>query len=131
MPEAMPRLILVYNAKGGIFPMLADAVHKLVAPQTYPCSLCAISYGPVAMRRQWRQTLAALPVAVEFFHSDDFPRAYPALALALPAVLLARGASPPEELIAADELDALTTLEALIALLHERLARHAITPSSE
>lgn len=131
MPRSMPRLILVYNAKGGIFHMLAEAVHKLVAPQTYPCSLCAISYGPVAMRGQWRQTLAALPVTVEFLHSDDFPRAYPALAVALPAILLARGASPPQELIGADEFDKLTTLEALIALLHDRLAEHAITPLSE
>ena len=130
MPESMSRLVLVYNAKGGIFHMLADAVHKVVAPQTYPCSLCAISYGPVAMHRRWRRTLTALPVAVEFFHSDDFPRAYPGLALALPAVLLARGASPPEVLIGADELDSLATLEALIARLHERLAQHAITPSS-
>ncbi len=130
MPGSMSRLVLVYNAKGGIFHMLADAVHKVVAPQTYTCSLCAISYGPVAMHRRWRRTLTALPVAVEFFHSDDFPRAYPGLAIALPAVLLARGASPPEVLIGADELDSLATLEALIALLHERLAQHAITPSS-
>ena len=131
MPGSMSRLVLVYNAKGGIFHMLADAVHKVVAPQTYPCSLCAISYGPVAMHRRWRRTLTALPVAVEFFHSDDFPRTYPGLALALPAVLLARGASPPEVLISADELDALKTLDALIALLNTRLAQHAITPSSE
>ena len=130
MPQAIPRLILVYNARGGIFHALADAVHKVVAPQTYPCSLCAISYGPVAMRRQWRQTLAALPVAVQYFHSDDFPCAHPGVMVALPAILLAQGASQPAVLIGSAELDALTTLDALIARLHERLAEHAITPSS-
>lgn len=131
MPESMSRLVLVYNAKGGIFHMLADAVHKVVAPQTYPCSLCAISYGPVAMRGRWRNTLAALPVAPEFFHSDDFPRAYPGVTIALPAILLAQGPSPPQVLIGRDELDSLATLEALIARLHDRLAQHAITPSLE
>ena len=131
MPESIPRLVLVYNAKGGIFHMLADAVHKVVAPQTYPCSLCAISYGPIGMRRQWRQTLASLPVALEFFHSDDFPRAHPGLIVALPAILLAQGASQPEVLIGSDELDSLATLDALISRLHDRLADHAITPSSE
>ena len=131
MPESIPRLILVYNAKGGIYHMLADAVHKVVAPQTYPCSLCAISYGPVAMRRRWRKTLAALPVAVQFFHSDDFPRAHPGLTVALPAILLAQGESQPAVLIGRDELGSLMTLEALIARLHERLAEHAINPSSE
>ena len=130
MTETMPRLILVYNAKGGLFHMLADAVHKLVAPRSYPCSLCAISYGPVAMRERWRQTLAALPVTVEFFHSDDFARAYPQLTVPLPAILLAQGTSQPEVLIGSSELDALPGLDALIALLHERLAGHAITPSS-
>ena len=131
MTETMPRLILVYNAKGGIFHMLADVVHKLVAPQSYPCSLCAISYGPVAMRQRWRQTLAALPVTVEFFHSDDFARAHPSLTVTLPAILLAQGTSQPEVLIGSSELDALPGLEALIDLLHQRLAKHAITPSSE
>lgn len=131
MPEPTARLLLVYNAKGGFFHMLVDAVHKVIAPQTYPCSLCAISYGPVAMHRQWRQTLAALPVAVQFFHSDDFPRSHPGLKVALPAILLAQGASQPAVLLGPDELDALTTLDALIARLHERLAEHAITPLSE
>ena len=131
MTDTAPRLILVYNAKGGVFHMLADAVHKIVAPATYPCSLCAISYGPVSMRERWRRTLAALPVAVEFFHSDDFPRAHPGLIVALPAILLAQGASQPEVLIGSDELDSLATLDALISRLHDRLADHAITPSSE
>ena len=131
MTDTTPRLILVYNAKGGVFHMLADAVHKIVAPATYPCSLCALSYGPVAMRQRWRQTLAALPVATEFFHSDDFARAFPRLTIALPAILLAQGTSQPEVLIGSTELDALAGLEALIALLHQRLAEHAITPSSE
>ena len=130
MTEAMHRLILVYNAKGGLFHMLADAVHKLIAPQSYPCSLCALSYGAVAMRERWRQTLAKLPVTVEFFHSDDFVGAYPQLTVMLPAILLAQGTSQPEVLIGSSELDALPGLDALIALLHERLAGHAITPSS-
>jgi hypothetical protein len=125
-----PRLILVYNAKGGLFHMMADAVHKIVSPQTYPCSLCAISYGPVSMHRAWRDTLAALPVETQFYHSDDFPAAYPAAKAGLPAILLAQGAAEPEVLIAASELDQLPSLEALIALLHQRLGEQGITPSS-
>ena len=36
-------LIFIYNANGGIFSAMADAAHKLVSPETYPCSLCAIT----------------------------------------------------------------------------------------
>lgn len=128
MVEPLPRLILVYNAAGGFFHMLTDAVHKIVAPQSYPCSLCALSYGPFAMQREWRATLEALPVTPEFFHSDDFPRAYPGLAISLPSILLAQGTSQPEVLIGSDELDSLGTLDDLIARLRERLAEYAITP---
>lgn len=125
------RLILVYNAKGGLFHMVADAVHKMVSPATYPCSLCAISYGPVAMHGAWKDALARFPGEVEFFHSDDFPAAYPAVQPRLPAILMAEGSGEPCVLIGAEELDSLPSLEALIALLDQRRADRAITPSSE
>jgi hypothetical protein len=73
--------------------MAADAVHKLVSPQTYPCSLCALSYGPLAMHQVWREVLAALPLSVQFYHKDDFPVAHPGLHIALPAILLQQGAN--------------------------------------
>jgi hypothetical protein len=121
------RLILVYNAKGGIFNMAADAVHKLVSPQTYPCSLCALSYGPLAMHQAWRKALAALPVPVLFYHKDDFPAAFPGLQITLPAILLGQGANQPLVLLRSDELDDLPSLDALIALLHARLAERGVT----
>lgn len=107
--------------------MAADAVHKIVSPRTYPCSLCAISYGPLAMHQAWREVLAALPLAVLFYHKDDFPSDFPGLQINLPAILLADGANQPVVLIGSDELDQLPSLNALIALLHDRLAERAIT----
>ena len=49
-----PRLLVVYNADSGILNALGHAVHKLVKPETYPCSLCAITYGAVSMRKEWK-----------------------------------------------------------------------------
>lgn len=111
--------------------MVSDAVHKLVSPATYPCSLCALSYGPLAMHRGWHDALARFPGTVQFFHSDDFPAAYPALAPELPTILLAVEGAEPAVLIGAEELNSLPSLEALIALYDQRLAAHAIIPSSE
>jgi len=116
-------LIFVYNADDGVIAALFDAAHKLVSPGTYACSLCAVTYGAVSMRRAWKDYLAALPLQKRFYHRQSFARAYPALAgLALPAVLIDHGAGP-EPLIPAAELDALPDLAALIALLDARLAR--------
>jgi hypothetical protein len=111
--------------------MAADALHKMLSPGTYPCSLCAISYGPLTMHRAWRDTLATLPVTAEFFHSDDFLAAYPDLHVALPAILLAAGAALPQVLIGSSELNQLTSLQALIDLLHYRMSNRSITPSPE
>ena len=52
------RLVIVYNADAGLAAALFDAVHKVVAPATYPCSLCAVTYGALTMRPQWRRYLA-------------------------------------------------------------------------
>lgn len=119
----MSALIFVYNADDGPLAALFDAAHKLVSPATYPCSLCAVTYGAVAMRRAWKDYLAALPQETRFYHRQGFARAHPALrALPLPAILIDRGAGP-EILIDAATLDMLPDLAALIALLDARLAR--------
>ncbi|WDA41880.1 hypothetical protein [Erythrobacter sp. BLCC-B19] len=116
------RLILVYNADSGWLNAVKDAVWKVVRPATYPCSLCALTYGWVSMHGGWRRFLDGLPLARVFHHKDDFAAAFPGLAIALPAILLAEGDAPPRVLASAAELDALPDLAALIALVEARLA---------
>ena len=122
MTHPAPQLILVYNADGGLLNAIKDALHKMLAPATYPCSLCALTYGPVSMRGRWRRFLASLPHEKVFHHRDDFALAFPGLAVPLPAILLAEGKGPPQELVSAPELDASSDVRALIALVEERLA---------
>jgi hypothetical protein len=87
-------LVIVYNADEGLGAALFDAVHKIVRPDTYPCDLCAITYGAVSMRGAWRDWLKAQPFAVEFYHRQDFARAFPEQAdLPLPAILRRDGAA--------------------------------------
>ncbi len=122
MPPSDSRLILVYNADSGWLHAIKDALHKIVSPTTYPCSLCALTYGPVSMRRAWRRFLAGLPLEITFHHRDDFAAAFPGLAVPLPAILLAQpGNAVPAVLIGAAELDALPDLSALIGLTAARL----------
>jgi hypothetical protein len=116
-------LLIVYNADEGLFAALGDAVHKAVSPATYPCSLCAVSYGAVRMRPEWRAHLQALPYGTRFYHRPDFRRAYPALAaLPLPAILLDAEAGP-RVLLDASTLNALPDVEALIRALDGSLGQ--------
>jgi hypothetical protein len=122
MNRSAARLILVYNADNGLLNAVKDAVWKVVRPATYPCSLCALTYGWVSMHGRWRRFLGQLPQTKVFHHRDDFALAFPGLQVALPAILLAEGEAPPQVLVSAAELDALPDPEALIALVAARLA---------
>mgnify|MGYP005610769827 FL=1 len=115
------RLVFVYNANAGLVAGVLDSIHKVASPATYPCSLCAVTYGPVAMRRQWRDYLARLPIPVEFYHRPDFRAAFPAAAdMQLPLIGLVDGARFLPLLDAA-ALDAISSVDDLIAQLAERL----------
>lgn len=117
-----PTLLFVYNAKEGLIAAISDAVHKAVSPETYPCSLCALSYGAVRMRPEWRAYLRSLPYEARFFHRPDFRRAYPALAgVALPAILLEEG-SGPRVMVDAGTLNGVGDVKGLIDVLDNALS---------
>ena len=128
-PRDTARLLIVYNADAGPVAALIDLLHKIVSPATYPCALCAVTYGPVAMKAAWRDYLATLPLAVAFFHRPDFHAAYPALADA-PLPLIARDdRGEVAVLLDAAALARLTSVDALIAALARRLADGAAAAS--
>ena len=110
------RLIFVYNADGGVAQGIMDSVHKTLSPSTYPCSLCAITYGAFTMDRRWRAWLKGLPVPSVFYHKDDSPYRD----FALPVVLVERGGQVAT-LVSAERLDSLPTVDALIAEIEARL----------
>ncbi|WP_086738266.1 hypothetical protein [Erythrobacter colymbi] len=115
-------LIIVYNADGGLLNAARDAVHKLVSPANYPCSLCALTYGAVSMRGAWRAFLDRLGIPVLFLYRDEFREDLDSRDLPLPVILLGGESDPPEVLVSAAELNALPDLPALIALVATRLS---------
>lgn len=122
MTSSAPTLIFVYNADGGAFNALADMLHKIVAPSSYPCALCALTYGPLRKRRAWAAWLGRAGMRSLFLYRDEFREHLDRRDLPLPAVLLGGTGGSPEVLVGAAELDALPDLAALIALLDARLA---------
>lgn len=126
MNQQSTRLLIVYNADGGVLNALMHAVHKAFRPSTYPCSLCAITYGAVSMHDEWRRFLKSLPMEVVFHHRDDFAETYPGHGVDLPAILLARGDSSLQVLISSSELDRIADTFELMELVEDRLVTESL-----
>lgn len=65
-------LIFVYNADSGIFNMIKDALHKTILPSTYQCNLCALTYGTISMKDEWKVFIDNLKIPYIFQHRDEF-----------------------------------------------------------
>jgi hypothetical protein len=80
------QLVFIYNADGTVAGKVKDFLHKALRPDTYPCSLCAITYGYTSMRSEWRTFVDSLDAEVEFLHRDELRAEHSELAgAALPA----------------------------------------------
>lgn len=87
MPETSPvRLLFVYNADSGLVNTMADIGHKLFSPETYACRLCALTYGLLTEKAEWRAFVSSIDAECEFLHRDELHRREPGLAATLPAV---------------------------------------------
>ena len=114
-------ILFVYNADSGIFNTLTDIAHKIFAPQSYSCNLCALTYGNFAIRAEWKEFLETLAVELEFLHRDEYVDKYGPTGIALPAVFLKRG----EELelwITAAEIGGCTSVADLKTLISAKMA---------
>jgi hypothetical protein len=115
------KLVFVYNANAGLVAGIVDSIHKTISPATYPCSLCAITYGALRMDPNWKAWLNSQPFESVFHHRPDFRAAWPQVAVDLPAVLIERsGALTP--LVSAHEFAGVASVDALIALIESRLS---------
>ena len=113
------RLLIVYNAEAGIAAGIKDSLHKLLSPDTYPCSLCALTHGTMRMDAQWKAFLARVPFDVRVYHRPDFHKRYPNETADLPLVALDQGRELVTLLDRA-ELAAIRDVGTLIAHVQER-----------
>lgn len=70
------KLIFVYNAESGPLSAVLDGLHKLLSPETYPCELCALTYGKIMERREWKEFRKRSPYEMTFYHRDEFEEIY-------------------------------------------------------
>ena len=122
------RLIFVYNADSGLVNGLLDLWHKTVSPQTYACNLCAVTYGPLGMKREWRDFVAGLGRPVAFLHRDELEQRYGVRNVDLPAAYQVHHEQVSESL-SAEELNSVNNVAGLQRLVTSRLAGESVTRS--
>jgi hypothetical protein len=117
-------LIIVYNAGSGLFNALADVAHKIFAPQTYPCNLCALTHSTFGMRQEWKQFLDGLNMPFEFLHADELRTRYRLADIKLPAIF--KKDERLKLMVDADSINACRTIADLKQLIIERLNQRSI-----
>ena len=118
----MEKLIFVYNADSGLLNALKDWTHKIVSPETYPCSLCALTYDNLGMRRSWRNFIEAREFDVEFFHRDELEEQYGIRDVPLPAAFVQQEGKL-NLWMNSDEMDACQSLQELQDSIQTKLAQ--------
>lgn len=70
------QLLFVYNANSDLFSTVTDFAHKILSPSTYDCHLCALTYGSLTMKQEWKTFVDGLPLQTVFFHKDEFKKKF-------------------------------------------------------
>ena len=117
----MDKLIFVYNADSGFLNAMKDWAHKIISPETYPCSLCALTYDNLGMRRPWREFVDGLEYEVEFLHRDELREQYGIQDVALPTAFIFQN-DKTKPWLNSDVLDTCKSLDELQALVTQKLA---------
>ena len=124
------QLLFVYNANGGRLNGLLDTLHKTLSPGTYPCSLCALTYGAFTMRPEWHAFLQALPITPTFLHRDELGAQHPELVgQPLPAAFQRPEGGRWQPFLTPPELNQ-TDLPGLMVLVRERLSQAGLATDS-
>lgn len=110
-------LIFVYNADGGI----SSFLRRLVAPHSYPCSLCKLTHGAFGMKGEWREFLKGLKIPMVFLHRKELKKKYGIQNLELPGIFQPYG-DKMRAWIDADEIKRCRDLAALKRLIERRLS---------
>ena len=65
------KIHFVYNANDDFFSMVGDFIHKSFSPKTYPCDLCALSYGTFYKKKKWANYLNSLDHEYTFIYKNE------------------------------------------------------------
>jgi len=121
------KIVFVYNADSGRINALLDIAHKAIRPQTYACSLCALTHDLLSEKQAWKSFRDRTPFDLAFYHKDEFEKTHD-LRFDYPVIL--RQTDRFEPLVTAEQIGAIACVDALIDRIEQAAAdpRHVATP---
>lgn len=116
-----PTLLFVYNADSGLLNTAKDYVHKIVSLKTYACNLCAITFGNIGMKNEWKTFIDSLEYPVQFLHRNEFQQQYFLKNEKFPAAYIKQGKTITN-FISHTEINKCKTLDDLILLVKKKIS---------
>ena len=110
------KIIFVYNAESGKLNALFDIAHKIINPETYQCSLCAITHDALSEKKAWTEFKTNTKLELEFLHKDEFEKRYEQT-YEYPIIL--EKSDSIKTLIDAEEISKFITVEELIERIEQ------------
>lgn len=113
------KLIFVYNANSGFKNVAKDTLRKIMSPDTYRCSICAITYGVLSERKEWKAFREKSELEMEFLHTDEFKKQYASKfghKFTFP-IVLEQNAGELQVFLTTQKLDELGSVQELIDLV--------------
>lgn len=120
MQKNKPTIVFVYNADSGVVSMVKDYWHKILKPSTYECNLCAVTFGNLGIKNDWKEFIDGLGYPVEFLHRDEFYEKYKMKDVKFPVAFLNQEGKL-KEFISTGEINAVKSLEDLIVLVSKKV----------
>ncbi|MEE9906075.1 MAG: GTPase [Chlorobium sp.] len=114
----MKTIVFVYNSESGPISGLIDIGHKLLSPETYQCSLCALTHDAFAEKESWRDFRKNVGMPMEFLHRDEFEKKYGRTEI-YPVIFRKNG--DLQVLMAKEEIDRIKSLDELIKAIRDAL----------
>lgn len=121
--QQISKLIFVYNANSGTVNSLIGTAHKILKPETYSCSLCALTFGKFTEKTSWKRFRKQHAIPMRFLHKDQFLKQYKSKwlpAYTFPIILVEENNSLTV-LITTQELAQISDTKGLINLMNTKL----------
>ena len=116
-------LLFVYNINRGNLSAMADYQKSSIPGKSPPCNLYALIFSPVGMKKGWKRFINDLGIPSRFLYRDEFFLETGTEKQSYPAVYLQSG-KLVQEMITADEINHLDSVDSLILLVTQRLIHY-------
>lgn len=111
---------MVYNANSGFKNAVLDTLHKITSPDTYPCDLCALTYGNFSEKTVWKNFRKQSTVKINFYHIDEFETKFGSKIFKYPIALLFDN-NCFKTIISPEEFKNMRSTEQLINYMEEKI----------